>query len=310
MALDPRDRYNAELEERLANQKAKANVVGHMFMVVLLLLVVLLYLKNNLVFENDSFSYLVAFALPFTILVILAGIYVYDKFVSKLQESHRSIFIKLATLLCVFCVCLVAFVVLISLYFSNPSSMKLVAEISAGPYYISFIILSGFFVYISPGLVDKLNGIPRYQVAAFSCYLLLALILPVLYLTTVFKQSANKADAETETPSQNNQTPQEKAFAREGVYDFNKDATFIFVPVIVALVFHMSLILPQVMCRFKRKCEFLLLGCLLAIAILELCKADMKSKKTIYTQADEAVPNVWILGLAIVAWAFLYAVLF
>ena len=281
-----------------------------MFMVTLLLLIVLVYLKNNLVFENDSFSYLVALALPFTILVILAGIYVYDKFVSKLQESHRSIFIKLATLLCVFCVCLIAFVVLLSLYFSNPGSMKLVAEISAGPYYVALIILSGFFIYISPGLVDKLNGIPRYQVAAFSCYLLIALILPVLYLVTVFKQTSSTETAENPSSSQSTDTPQEKTFAKEGVYDFNKNASFIFVPIIVALVFHMSLILPQVMCRFKRKCEFLLLGCLLSISILELCKADMRQKKSLYTQADEAVPNVWILGLAIVAWAFLYAVLF
>ena len=53
-------------------------------MFVLLLLIVLLYLKNNLVFENDGFSYLVALALPLTILTILAGVYIYDKYVSKL----------------------------------------------------------------------------------------------------------------------------------------------------------------------------------------------------------------------------------
>lgn len=53
-------------------------------MIVLLLLIVLVYLKNNLIFENDGFSYLIALALPFTILTILAGIFIYDKYVSKL----------------------------------------------------------------------------------------------------------------------------------------------------------------------------------------------------------------------------------
>lgn len=131
-------------------------------MVFLLLLIVLLYLKSSLMFENDGYSYLVALALPFTILTILAAIFVYDKYISKLQDSHSQIFKSLVTLLSIFCVCLVVFVVLLSLYLSKPASNRLFMQISIAPYYIALFILAAFFVYISPGLVDKLNGIPRY----------------------------------------------------------------------------------------------------------------------------------------------------
>ena len=78
-------------------------------------------------------------------------------------------------------------------------------EISAGPYYISVLILCGFFVYISPGLVDKVNGIPRYQIAALSCYLLVAIIVPILYFTVVFNHSTTK-----DIQSESKDTPSEK----------------------------------------------------------------------------------------------------
>lgn len=78
------------------------------------------------------------------------------------------------------------------------------AIVSAGPYYISVLILSGFFVYISPGLVDKLNGIPRYQIAALSVYLMVAIIVPILYFTMVYNHQTTK-DGEIQT--ENKETP-------------------------------------------------------------------------------------------------------
>ena len=151
-------------------------------------------------------------------------------------------------------------------------------EISAGPYYISVLILCGFFVYISPGLVDKVNGIPRYQIAALSCYLLVAIIVPILYFTVVFNHSTTK-----DIQSESKDTPSEKQFAKEGVYDYEKDAFVIFIAILVAIVFHLSLILPQTLCRCKRKCEFMVLSCLLTITILEIYKSDMRQKKSLYS---------------------------
>ena len=83
----------------------------------------------------------------------------------------------------------VAFIVLLSLYLSKPESMKSIALASAIPYYIALIITIGFFIYISPGLLDKINGIPKYQVVITGVYLLIALIFPILYFVAVFNKA-------------------------------------------------------------------------------------------------------------------------
>ena len=50
---------------------------------------------------------------------------------------------------------------MLSAYLSFPN-LGIVAELSLIPYYLGLLIGTSFFIYISPGLFDKLNGLPRY----------------------------------------------------------------------------------------------------------------------------------------------------
>ena len=45
--LDPRDRYNGEVDEVMSENNAKINFWGHVFMFVLLVQILTLYFKNN-----------------------------------------------------------------------------------------------------------------------------------------------------------------------------------------------------------------------------------------------------------------------
>lgn len=131
-------------------------------MIVLFVLIILVYLKNNFLYESNGFPYLLALALPVIILTVLGSIFVYKTYISKLEQSHRSIYTMLVTLLVVVGITFVVFIVMISLFLSKQDSMKSVAYISVIPYYIVLVITAAFFVYISPGLLDKINGIPKY----------------------------------------------------------------------------------------------------------------------------------------------------
>ena len=78
--LDPRDRYNDEVEEYMAKQKQGISIWPHLFMVVLLLTIISVYLKNNFLYTNESYSYLIALALPLAILTILLCVIIYQKY--------------------------------------------------------------------------------------------------------------------------------------------------------------------------------------------------------------------------------------
>ena len=116
--LDPRDRYNDEVEEYIAKKKQGLSIWQHVFMVVLLLTIIMVYVKNNLLYTNEDYSYLLALALPIFVLTVIFGVIIYEKYLWKLSDSHRSTYIKLMTLLIVTSVCLVASVALLSLYLS------------------------------------------------------------------------------------------------------------------------------------------------------------------------------------------------
>ena len=131
-------------------------------MIVLFVMIILVYLKNNLLYESNGYPYLLALGLPVIVLTILGSIFLYKTYISKLEQSHRSIYIMLVTLLVITSIAIVAFIVMLSLFLSKPDSMKSVAYISVIPYYIVLLITTAFFVYISPGLLDKINGVPKY----------------------------------------------------------------------------------------------------------------------------------------------------
>jgi len=131
-------------------------------MIVLFVMIILVYLKNNFLYESNGFPFLLALALPVIILTMLGSIFVYKTYISKLEQSHRSIYTMLVTLLVVVGITFVVFIVMLSLFLSKPDSMKSLAYVSVIPYYIVLVITAAFFVYISPGLLDKINGIPKY----------------------------------------------------------------------------------------------------------------------------------------------------
>jgi hypothetical protein len=54
--------------------------------------------------------------------------------------------------------CLIGFFVLLSLFFTNTTEKEWL-YLSAIPYYIALVLITGFFIYVSPGLLDRLNGI-------------------------------------------------------------------------------------------------------------------------------------------------------
>jgi len=131
-------------------------------MIVLFVMIILIYLKNNFLYESNGYPYLLALGLPVIVLTVLAGVFLYKTYISKLEQSHRSIYTMLLSLLIIVSIAFVAFIVMLSLFLSKPDSMKTVAYISVIPYYIIVLVATGFFIYISPGLLDKVNGIPKY----------------------------------------------------------------------------------------------------------------------------------------------------
>ena len=85
--MDPRERYLPEVEAIQESKNQTSNVAGHFFMFVLLMLIVLLYIKNNyFLYTSDGqiFSYLLALAVPVILLVILGGVVIYQKYIVKL----------------------------------------------------------------------------------------------------------------------------------------------------------------------------------------------------------------------------------
>lgn len=149
--------------EDLLNRKSQPfNFLGHAFMVLLLVILVSLYLKTNIFWKEDQFTYLYALALPFAALQLVGGLFLFQRYVSKLQQSHPRVFANLLTLLCLIEITLAGFVVIFSIYLQNPPENKGIFEISLVPYYLSLLIWVGVLVYLSPGLLDQVNGIPQY----------------------------------------------------------------------------------------------------------------------------------------------------
>ena len=186
--------------------------------------------------------------------------------------------------------------------------MKGVVYISVIPYYIVLFIATGFFIYISPGLLDKINGIPKYQVTQTGIYLFAAILLPVLYFLVVFNKAAPAKEGDA--AAEDKQAAQDKSYEKEGVYSSSKDAYAIFLPLLIAVSFHLSFILFQFLCKCKRKAEFFFVASLFTILILQLKKAEMQSNADLYSSANDSVPGIWTLGLSLLAWSMLYIILF
>jgi len=188
--LDPRERYNGEVEQIMADKRTKFSILGHLFMFVLLVQILALYFKNNYFYTNDTYSYVIALAIPASILIILAAIIIYQKYIVKLYDSHTSVFVNLLLLLVFVSISLIAFVVLISLFFTSPKDKQWL-YFSLIPYYIGILLVTVFFIYISPGLLDNLNGIQFHEFLLISLYLIFLFIYAFLYTVIVLQNNAS-----------------------------------------------------------------------------------------------------------------------
>jgi hypothetical protein len=90
-------------------------------MVLLLILIISLYVKINFLLENKSYSFEIALALPFLLVSVAGCTAIYFKYLTKLEDSHHSTFIKMLLLLIIVAVSLFSAVAILSLYLQNPS---------------------------------------------------------------------------------------------------------------------------------------------------------------------------------------------
>lgn len=124
-------------------------------MLVVLALVVLMFIKNNVLFTSSMFTYLFSLSLPAIALTILGALIIHQHYIYKVKDSHSNIYTILTFSLIGIALMLAFFFFLIGLYLDNPKSLQIIAFVALVPYYISILTLALFFVYISPGLLNS-----------------------------------------------------------------------------------------------------------------------------------------------------------
>ena len=130
-------------------------------------------------------TYLYSLGVTFDVLALLGATVLYLKYISKLRESHPKIYGNLLAILVVFTICICAFALLFSMYLDSPKESSDMLTYSLIPYYLAIILWTSFFIYISPGLVDKVNGIPKYQYFLYWVYTIILLAYPLLFILFV-----------------------------------------------------------------------------------------------------------------------------
>ena len=149
--------------------------------------VIMLYVKNYCMKKIESYigySFMIAFGFPMVLICLVSSDILYEKYVAKLQSSHYAIYKKFLGLLVTLTISSIAFFVLLSLYMSKPLDFEMWGIVAMAPYYLSWTIIFGMFIFVSPGLIDEQNNIPRYQVLMGAIYLIFAFVYPI-YLTIV-----------------------------------------------------------------------------------------------------------------------------
>ena len=190
LEYDPRDRFNPKLEEKMASRRQCFDIWPHVFMVVLLLLIVLVFLKASFLENLESFSYVFALGVPFAALtIILAFGIILPKYLLKLRESHSSVFYTLLGLPVLVTLLAVSFGFLLSFYFDNPRENKIYLKLAAGPYFLTVLILGAFYIYISPGLFHTSSGLTKDQVVLIGLYLVFFILYGILYICLVAQSS-------------------------------------------------------------------------------------------------------------------------
>jgi phosphotransferase system glucose/maltose/N-acetylglucosamine-specific IIC component len=144
------------------------------------------------------------------------------------------IYQKFLTLLVVITIASISFVILFSIYLSEPNSLKVFGILTLIPWYLCCIMLTGLYIFISPGLLDPVNNIPFYQVVMAAIYLLFAFIYPVYLTIVIYRENLkqkNSGDPEVNNPNQHTIIASDEALC-------------VNVPIIAALTIHVCAILP------------------------------------------------------------------
>ena len=74
---------------------------------------------------------------------------------------------------------------------SEPTSLKVFGLISMIPYYICWFIVTGMYIFVSPGLMDPINDIPFYQVVMAAVYLVFGFAYPI-YISIILSNSTKE----------------------------------------------------------------------------------------------------------------------
>lgn len=144
---------------------SRKDLVAHLLMFALLVSVLMLFVKNYLLTTTRtylSYSYFLAFGVPMLIVSVASAELIYEKYIHKFKNSHPALYSKFLAALVILTTCAVCFFVLFSLYMSDPTELKICGGLSLVPYYICWFIVSGMYIFISPGLTDPVNKIPFY----------------------------------------------------------------------------------------------------------------------------------------------------
>lgn len=99
----------------------RVNSLGNVMMFLILAQLIMIDVKNywtdkSMPKDLYGYSYIVAFGLPMTLISLVASDIVYEKYLSKLQESHSAIYNKLLGFLVSLTLSVVAFFVMFSFY--------------------------------------------------------------------------------------------------------------------------------------------------------------------------------------------------
>lgn len=169
---------------------------------------------------------------------------------------------------------------------------------SLAPYYSFLLIWTGFFIYISPGLLDKVNGIQSYQFMLFALYTVMFLIYPILYVCVAMPTVSKNETQDSESISN----------SHGQLFDPNSQAALlsIFLPIMITLSIHLLCIFFTFLCKCEKKAEFFLVSLLLTIVSLELYSKEIQHNPV----SESTSPSIIALTLLIGAWISLYLLLF
>ena len=123
-------------------------------MVAWLALIILMWLKTYAP-DVAGYNYLVALGLPGSAMAITGCDVMYERHVRPFQESHEGIHLKLMSSLVTLNLSIITFIILLSVFLGDPERLDWVGVICLVPLYIAWCIITGFFIYISPGLMLK-----------------------------------------------------------------------------------------------------------------------------------------------------------